>query len=387
MYTGFQVHVSAVRKLLAPTLASCAAALIVGQAMAAPAPLTLSDAQRLAVDRSPQIAAFDASIAAARNMSLNAERLFDATLQFGADYLPIARQLSGPEAKQALVQRYGREADRVDAQKIAASVDVARETALAWLDCHYTQRMTRIAAEQLKFARIELEGAERMYWAGRTSQAEFYAVRSMLVMFEDKSSELEHGERAARILLERWVGDRGDAPLAPLPTIDRIRLTAAALEGDLTREPSVLLLERQAAIAASDVRVAQASGRSEAEIAATVAKRDTLRATREEKLRTEVAQTRIMIDEWQHARDRRDRYARELVPLARERTLATLAAYRGGKATLMEVLSARRAETQAQLQSVEVEREVARTWARLNFALPETFASTPRSVSLQERGE
>jgi outer membrane protein TolC len=188
-------------------------------------------------------------------------------------------------------------------------------------------------------------------------------------------------------LLERWVGDRGDAPLAPLPTIDRIRLTAAALEGDLTREPSVLLLERQAAIAASDVRVAQASGRSEAEIAATVAKRDTLRATREEKLRTEVAQTRIMIDEWQHARDRRDRYARELVPLARERTLATLAAYRGGKATLMEVLSARRAETQAQLQSVEVEREVARTWARLNFALPETFASTPRSVSLQERGE
>ena len=98
-------------------------------------------------------------------------------------------------------------------------------------------------------------------------------------------------------------------------------------------------MKKEAEIAASDVRLAQADRQSAAEIAATVAKRDEARAARDEKLRAEVAAMRIMIDEWQHARDRRDRYARQLLPLARERTVATLTAYRGAKATLTDVLT------------------------------------------------
>jgi outer membrane protein TolC len=354
---------------------------LAGVAMAAPAPLALAEAQRLAIARSPQMAAYDSETAAAHQMAAAAARLPEPTLQFGVDYLPAARELTSPEARQALAERYAGEADRAAEQKRATSVDIARETALAWLECHYAEQMTRIAADQLKFGHVELVGAERTYWAGRLSQAEFYGARSMLVLFEDKSSELEHHGRAARFALSRWVGDAGDAPLAALPDIDRIRLKSAALEGDLARHPEVALLERQADLAASDVRVAQASHRTEPEIAATLARRDAARAAREEKLRAEVAQTRIMIDEWQHARDRRNRYASELVPLARERTLATLVAYRGGKGTLTDVLAARRAETEAQMRSVEMEREAARLWARLEFTLPDALPAAPRESS------
>jgi len=109
------------------------------------------------------------------------------------------------------------------------------------------------------------------------------------------------------------------------------------------------------------------------------ARRGEARAARDEKLRAKVAETRIMIDEWQHARDRRDRYANELVRLARERTLATLVAYRGGKASLIDVLAARRAESEAQVQSVEMEREAARIWARLDFASPNIAHRAERS--------
>ena len=115
-----------------------------------------------------------------------------------------------------------------------------------------------------------------------------------------------------------------------------------------------------------------------------LARRDQARAARDEKLRAKVAETRIMIDEWQHARDRRDRYANELVRLARERTLATLVAYRGGKASLTDVLAARRAESEAQMQSVEMEREVARMWARINFALPDALPTASRGSSRAE---
>src|SRR5258708_13072953 len=83
--------------------------------------------------------------------------------------------------------------------------------------------MTRSAGEELKAAQGELEGAETMYWAGRLSQAEFYGARSMLVTLEDKSSGLDHRVRAARIALKRWVGEAGEAPLAPPPHIARIR--------------------------------------------------------------------------------------------------------------------------------------------------------------------
>src|SRR6266404_3807085 len=378
--------ISPEKRLLAQAFASCASAALMGAAVAAPASLSLTEAQRLAIERSPQMAVYDAAIAAARDLAVAPAQLPEATRQIGITPLPIEdadalsfgrdanpvrrigvpRELASPEQREALAERY------------------TRETALAWLECYYVEQMTRIAGEELKAAQDELEGAESMYWAGRLSQAEFYGARSMLVMLEDKSSGLEHRVRAARIALKRWVGDVGDAPLAAPPNIDRIRLRSAALEGDLARHPEVALLERQEDLAASDVRLAQANRQSEREIALMRARRGEARAARDEKLRAKVAETRIMIDEWQHARDRRDRYANELVRLARERTLATLVAYRGGKASLTDVLAARRAESEAQVQSVEMEREAARIWARLDFALPETLPTAPSGSSRQE---
>jgi outer membrane protein TolC len=392
-----------VRSALAQAFASCATAALMGAVVAAPASLSLTEAQQLAIERSPQMTAYDAAIAAARDLAVAPAPLPEATHQIGIAPLPledadalsfgrdanpvrrigVARELTSPEQREALTERYARDADRAAAQKTATSVDVARDTALAWLDCYYAEQLTRIAGEELKAAQAELEGAESMYWAGRLSQAEFYGARSLLVMLEDKSSGLEHGVRAARIALKRWVGDVGDAPLATPPNIDRIRLRSAALEGDFARHPEVALLERQVDLAASDERLARANRQSQREIALMLARRDQARAARDEKLRAKVAETRIMIDEWQHARDRRNRYANELVPLARQRTQATLVAYRGAKASLADVLAARRAESEAQMQSVEMEREAARIWARLDFTLPATLPTPPSGSSHQ----
>ena len=47
---------------------------------------------------------------------------------------------------------------------------------------------------------------------------------------------------AKLVLLDRWVGDVGDAPLAALPNIDRIRLRSAALEGAALIGSALVLL-------------------------------------------------------------------------------------------------------------------------------------------------
>jgi len=381
---------------------------------ASPAPLELTEAQRLAIERSPRMAAYDAAIAAARNLATTgglarapgppaAVQGNRPVLEPGADdlpvetgdrfgvgsvaqalrridYLPLTRSADG---RAAAADAFAREAELETAQKTAAVVEIARRTALAWLECHYVEQMKRVAADEVKLLQAEMEDAERMYWSGRLRQAEFYARRSMLSMAEDKSSMLEQHERSARIRLKRWVGDGGDAPLGEIPNVDRIVLIAAALEGDVARHPDVALLDKWEQLAASEVRVAQ--GRDpDGAVALMQARRDEFHAAREEKLRSQVAELRAGIEEWQHARVRRDRFRREIAPLARERTHATLVAYRGGKATLAEVLDARGAESDVQMQTLQAERDVARMWAELNFALP---AAVPVRSSEPARAE
>jgi outer membrane protein TolC len=98
------------------------------------------------------------------------------------------------------------------------------------------------------------------------------------------------------------------------------------------------------------------------------------RAERDEMLREHVAQTRALIVEWQSGKERLARYALAVVPLAGQRSEATLAAYRGGKATLAEVLAARRNEAEIRMQALQLELDTARLWAQLNFLFPEDAA-------------
>ena len=83
-----------------------------------------------------------------------------------------------------------------------------------------------------------------------------------------------------------------------------------------------------------------------------------------------------MIAEWENGRERRARYVREVLPLATERTQATLASYRGAKASITDVLLARRNEIDMRLQALQLEMDTARLWAQLNFLFPDSDAAT-----------
>ena len=113
-----------------------------------------------------------------------------------------------------------------------------------------------------------------------------------------------------------------------------------------------------------------ATPRGEGEVAAKLAMAEQAEAQREDMLRAHVAEVRSMIHEWENFRERRARYARELLPLATERTQAVLTAYRGAKATLAEVLAARRSEIDVRMQALQLEMEQALLWAQLSFLLP-----------------
>ena len=88
-----------------------------------------------------------------------------------------------------------------------------------------------------------------------------------------------------------------------------------------------------------------------------------------------------MIAEWENDRERSARYEREVLPLATERLQATLGAYRGAKASITDVLLARRNEIDVRMQALQLEMDTARLWAQLNFLYPDGDLATHTGVT------
>lgn len=404
-----------------------AAALLaaLGAPSSAAASLTLAGAQRLAVERSRQIVAQDLAVTASREMAVAAGQLPDPVATVGVNNLPVngpdawsltrdfmtmtniglMQEFTRGEKRQARAERFEREAEKTSAERAARVAVIQRDTALAWLDRYYAEAQLALIAEQSAQARLEIEAAETAYRSGRGNFADVLAARSALGALDDRASELGRRLSAAKIALARWIGDAATQPLAGRPAIDAIPLDAHAVDADIARHPEMAVLSRQEELAAADVRAAQANkkadwsvqlmysqrgsaysnmisvnfsvplqwdqkNRQDREVAAKLALLDQARAEREEGLRAHAAEVRSMIAEWENDRERGARYARELVPLATERTQASLAAYRGAKATLTELLAARRNEIDVRLQALQLEMETARVWAQLNFLAP-----------------
>jgi outer membrane protein TolC len=399
-------------------------------AFAADAPLTLAEAQRLALERSRAVVAEQAAVASARDMAVAAGQLPDPVATMGVNNMPVngpdaftltrdfmtmtsigvMQEFTRQEKRDARAARFEREADQVLAEKNASVASIQRDVSLAWLDRFYAEAMLAVVAEQNSQARAEVDAAETAYRAGRGNLQDVLAARSGLAALDDRASELGRRARAARITLARWVGDAADQPLADKPDMGTIRLDPRDLDAEVAHHPQMMVYASKEALAAAEVRTAEANkkpdwslavmysqrgsqysnmvsinvsvplqwdqaNRQDRELASKLKLLDQARAEREDMLRAHAAEMRAMIAEWENDRERSTRYVRELVPLANERAQATIAAYRGGKASLTDVLFARRNEIDVRLQALQLEMDTARLWAQLNFQLPEGDAA------------
>jgi len=403
-------------------------------AQATPQPLTLGQAQQRAAVHSRLLGAQDQAIIAANEMAVAAGQRPDPVLKVGIDNLPasgpdrlglgndfmtmrrigVSQELTRADKLRWRSARYQIEGDKAQAQKDMALAGIQRDTAIAWLELFYTEQMASAVSAQAAVSRQEIDAADAAYRGGRGSAADILAARSALLALDDRASEIGRRQRAARAMLARWTGE--ETSVAGTPDIEHIRLDPASLDTDLAHHPDMTVLGKQEDIAQADANLARANqhtdwsvevafqqrgpaysnmvsvgisvplqwdrkNRQDRELAAKLAALEQSKAEREEALRGHVAETRSMLIAWQSGRERIARYTREALPLAAERSQAVLAAYRGGKAALSDVLAARRAETEVRLQSLELELETARLWAQLNFLFPEGVAAPHAAVN------
>lgn len=393
---------------------------------AAQPPLTLGQAQRLAIERSRQIVANDAAVQASREIAVSAAQYPDPVLRLGVDNLPVdgsdsfsisrdfmtqrrigvMQEFTRAEKRQLRGERYEREADKALAEKSATMADIQRDTALAWFDRYYAEAMAGRMAEAIQQAQLEIDAADSAYRSGRSSQADVFAARAARVVLEDRASELKRRVRIAKIALTRWIGDADERQLAGKPPTDMVPFHTHILDQQLIHHPKIDLLIKDEALAMTEAKLAQANkasdwsvevafsqrgsqysnmvsvgvsiplqwdqkNRQDREVSAKLAQVEQAQAAREETLRAHVAEVNGMLVEWDSNRERQARIEHELLPLATGRTQAALSAYRGGKSALNDVLSARRNEIEVRLQALQLELEVARLWAQLNFLIPD----------------
>ena len=397
-----------------------------GLVSGAQAPLSLAEAQRRAIEHSLQIPAQDAAVTASREMAIAAGQLPDPVLRLGIENLPIdgpdqfsigrdfmtmrrigvMQEFTRSDKRQLRAERFEQEAQKSLAEKTALIAFTQRDAALAWLDRYYAEAMASVIVEQSKEVKLEILAAESAYRAGRGSQADVFAIHGVLAGLDDRTSEFNRRIATTKIGLARWIGDGADAPLDGKPAIDSVRLDTGALDQELGHHPQIAILSRQIDVASAEARIAQANKkadwsvelsysqrgssysnmvsigvsvplqwdqkkRQDRELGSRLAMVEQVRAQRDDTLRAHVAEVRSMVKEWENGRERLARYQNELIPLSGERTRAALAAYRGGKSNLTELLLARRGEIDLRLQSLQLEMETARLWAQLNYLFPE----------------
>lgn len=395
-------------------------------------PLTLVEAQRIAVGRSQQLIAQDARTTAAHEQGVAAGQLPDPVLKLGIDNLPangpdrlsvtrdfmtmrrigVMQEIPLLEKRQLRAQRFTREAERVQAQRQVTLANVQRDTALAWLDRHYAQAQRELLQQQIEETGLQVQAADSAFRTNRGSQADVFAARAAVIVLQDRLSQIDRQSRSASLMLARWVGAaNAERPLAGTPQWQSTPLHVDVLNEHLKRHPELLVISAEIEAAETEARLAQADKKADISVEASYAQRgpafsnmlsigvsipmqwnpknrqnrelgaklamvDEARARYDDMLRKNEAEVRSLLNEWQTGKERLARYRDELIPTARQRSEATLTAYRIGKSDLAAGLSARRDEIEIRMQALILEMETARSWAQLHFLIPDHDMAT-----------
>jgi outer membrane protein TolC len=396
------------------------------------APLTLAEALRLAEMRAAGVSALDAASRASREMAASAGQLPDPVLRAGIDNLPV----NGPDAfsldrdfmtmrrvgvmqeyvssakRNARQQRDETEARRWSSEAEASRAEIRTEVAASWYDRLFAVRTVELQQALKQEIANQRRITEAQVTNGKASAADVLAIDAALAQVEDRVIAARKQQQVAVARLARWLGDDASRPPAGdagLPKKDEVR---ALLRRDLENIAQLRALAEQVEVASADVRVAEENRspnwtwelayqqrgpaysnmisvgvsvplpisraeRQDREVAARLAQRDQAREQLEDARRRHTAEFNAMRLEWEGLKERQDQLESALLPITRQRTEVLLASYASGQQTLAALLEARRAEVDARIAILDLERDAARIWARLRYTYLEPQGSAP----------
>ena len=385
--------------------------------------LTLEAAVQRAVAQAPLLAARDAQVVAAREEARRAGALPDPMLTVGIDNLPVTgADALDPTADFMTMKKIGlrqdiparaeresrsalarRAVEAAQARGAADVVSVRRAAAEAWIEVWSRDRSLAALRRLRDQAALAGKVARARVGGGGGSAVEAMAVAAARLELDNRITEQQAARDAAMAGLARWTGAT-DGMAEDAPDFARLPYTQAQLLAGLDRLPVLAPASAEVETAAAQVELARAERRPDWSVAASYGQRSGGRddmlmvevgiglplftrnrqdrgvaareadyqaavATRDDLRRAQAAQLEGDFARWSGLKAQVALHEQQLLPLARDRSEAALAAYRAG-GDLQPWLDARRDELAAELSHAEHERALGLAWAALAFLLP-----------------
>ncbi|KVE31210.1 TolC family protein [Burkholderia sp. TSV86] len=406
-----------------------AALLVAGVGHAQQAPFTLDAALQSASDHSASMQAAQASIRASSEAAVKAGQLPDPMLKAGIDNLPV----NGPQRFTVgqdfmTMRRIGIEQEWVSGDKrrlrsalasemvgreragyLMQLANVRQQTAAAWLNAVYAKQAVALQQALLAHMTHELAATQASYRGAKASAADVVQAQAMLAQTQDQVLKAQQTYQTALIALSRWTAvpasDVSGEPPAPesfvssLPP-DELRLSQPTL---VAAADDIAVAEADTAVANSErspnwtweVAYQQRGGaysnmvsvgvtiplplnrknRQNRDVAEKAELATKARLMYDDTLRQIQTDIRTQSATLTSGRERIANLSRSLLPAADQRVQLADAAYRAGTGSLADTFAARRAQLEAQLQVLDLKREVSQTWARLEYqVVPSTMA-------------
>ncbi|KVS69652.1 TolC family protein [Burkholderia cepacia] len=407
-----------------------AALLVAGAAHAQQPPFTLDAALQSATDHSASMQAAQASVRASSEAAVKAGQLPDPMLKAGIDNLPVnggQRFTVGQDFM--TMRRIGIEQEWVSGDKrrlrsalaneqlgreragyLAQLASVRQQTATAWLNAVYAKQALALQQALLDHMNHEFDATKASYRGAKASAADVVQARAMLAQTQDQWLKARQVYQTALIALSRWTAvpasDVTGTPPAPesfvssLPP-DELRVSQPAL---IAAADDIAVAEADTAVANSErrpnwtweVAYQQRGGaysnmvsvgvtiplplnrrnRQNRDVAEKAELATKARLMYEDTLRQVQADIRTQSETLASGRERIANLSASLLPAADQRVQLADAAYRAGTGSLADTFAARRVQLDAQLQVLDLRRDVSQTWAQLEYqVVPSTMAA------------
>jgi len=394
--------------------------------------------------RSAMLAAQDATTRAAREMAVSAGQLPDPVLRFSVNSVPIEGPMrfsltedfmtqrsvewmqtyTAASKRQARSTRYQREAEASLSMRSVEKARVFTQTARAWFERYFQEQVLDLLRLQRKEANRVSEAVESGYRGGRSSQADVLAAHATVAAIDNRILEVRAELANADALLRRWVGEVADLPLGTPPDFHRTRLSEHQLSHQIDLHPDLGVMNARERAAQAELEVANQDKsadwswsvmygkrgsqfgdmisigvsiplqwdqalKQDREVAARMGQVERVRFEREEMRRAHLFEVQRLLASWQSNLTRLADYDKTLIPLAAERVTAIEASFRGGKASLDNVLEAQRMVSDTRMERLRIEKQTTTWWAELEFLIPQDLATQsdapkPADSSTQE---
>ena len=393
--------------------------------------LTLDEALQIATRRSPSIQAAQASVRGSSDVVVKAGQLPNPTLNLSVQDLPI----NGPNAftigqdnftmrgigiqqewvfpakrrlQTALADRAVQRDQSTYLEKVA---EVRQQTAMAWLNAIYAKKAVALSQALVDHLSQELAARQASYRGAKGTAVDVAQANLTLGNARDELINAQQDEKTALIALSRWTAAGDVLDVAGNPPELASPVSSLSVEQLAQVQPSLIAARAAISLADADTDVSRSNRNPNWTWGLTYFKsgghfpdyvsvgvsiplpihrgnvedRDVeqksemgtqARLTYEDTERRVVTDIESLTAKLAGGRERLANAKQTVLPAAEEKVQLANAAYRSGAGTLSDALDARHTQLEADLQVLNLERDVSLVWAQLEYqVLPPDMTS------------